>query len=117
MKKIIDKINNVPVPNPPKCDSCRQPIWNVAYWDMDMCGPCVTGESAELFPENWIPPVYGMVDTDKKFLIYWKEWMRDVWIPEAKKDSDCVDEHPELFGEALPMEEVFSADDFESQTQ
>lgn len=32
----------------PICESCGQPIYNPSWYDEEMCGPCMTGESAEL---------------------------------------------------------------------
>jgi hypothetical protein len=46
-----------------------------------MCGPCTTGESAELFPEEWIPPHISEVNTDAKMLKYWQKWYVEKWLP------------------------------------
>lgn len=29
----------------PVCSSCSSPIYNPAFYNKDMCGPCTTGES------------------------------------------------------------------------
>lgn len=68
---------------PPICEVCDQPIWNPEWWDNDcgqMCGVCTTGESAELFPENWIALNIKDIGTEKKFLSCWKSWYKKVYL-------------------------------------
>lgn len=49
----------------PKCDCCDQPIYNPNFYEMDMCGPCTTGESATImWHEDEIDGRYS----DKEFL-------------------------------------------------
>lgn len=32
----------------PKCSSCGNPIYNPDFYEEEMCGPCMTGESRTL---------------------------------------------------------------------
>lgn len=38
----------------PKCEACGQPIYNPDFYDMDLCGPCCTGEASTIMkhPED-----------------------------------------------------------------
>jgi len=69
---------------PPRCESCGSYVWNPEFFNCGMCGPCTTGESAELFHELWIPPLLGDVDTEEKLLAHWQRWHEDVYKPATK---------------------------------
>lgn len=67
------------------CECCENPIWNPDWWgETGMCGCCSTGESAELFHEDWIAPYANDVSDSKDLFQFWQIWYEGIYLKGVK---------------------------------
>ena len=90
MNKSIKKRSNIEI-----CGTCKNTIWNPKWWEeLGMCGPCTTGESAEMFHETWIAVDINCVDDDNDLFKFWLLWYEGIYLkgitPPPPKKSDRI---------------------------